>query len=150
MCALLMFAVCLLAVPLSPYMLRGLVKGKACEEQSVCHQVLQEGRFKAPEELAEVFKGAGIDLERPIVTSCGTGVTASVLALALHQISPASEVRTHGDQPSHLLMGPCLQDDILLALNALSIAFDMHCRACFLHKSMRDSCGTLDMAHACR
>ena len=40
-----------------------------------------------------MFKGAGVDLERPIVTSCGTGVTASVLALALHQVSPSSKVR---------------------------------------------------------
>ena len=39
-----------------------------------------------------MFKGAGVDLERPIVASCGTGVTASVLALALHQISPSSKV----------------------------------------------------------
>ena len=101
-------------------MLRGRMKDDAWEEQSVCHQVLQEGRFKGPEELAEVFRGAGVDLERPIVTSCGTGVTASVLALALHQISPASKVRTHGDQPSHLLLGPRLQDNILLALNAKS------------------------------
>jgi thiosulfate/3-mercaptopyruvate sulfurtransferase len=29
---------------------------------------------------------AGVDLARPIVTSCGSGVTASVLALALHQL----------------------------------------------------------------
>ena len=55
-------------------------------------QVLQEGRYKGPEELAEVFEGAGVDLERPVVASCGTGVTASVLALALHQISPSSQV----------------------------------------------------------
>ncbi|CAL5226222.1 g9064 [Coccomyxa viridis] len=58
-------------------------------------QVLQEGRYKGPEELAEVFKSAGLDLERPIVASCGTGVTASVLALALHQISPSSKVSVY-------------------------------------------------------
>jgi thiosulfate/3-mercaptopyruvate sulfurtransferase len=29
---------------------------------------------------------SGIDLARPIVTTCGSGVTASVLALALHQL----------------------------------------------------------------
>ena len=55
-------------------------------------QVLKDGRFKAPEELARVFEGAGVDPGKPIVASCGTGVTASVLALALHQLSPASQV----------------------------------------------------------
>ena len=56
-------------------------------------QVLQDGRLKAPEELARMFKGAGVDPGKPIVASCGTGVTASVLALALHQLAPASQVR---------------------------------------------------------
>ena len=56
-------------------------------------QVLQEGRYKGPEELSTVFKDAGVDLEKPIIASCGTGVTASVLALALHQIAPAAQVR---------------------------------------------------------
>ena len=30
--------------------------------------------------------GAGIDLAKPVVTSCGSGVTASVLALGLHVV----------------------------------------------------------------
>ena len=36
-----------------------------------------------PETIAERAKGAGIDLERPIVASCGSGVTACVIALGL-------------------------------------------------------------------
>ncbi len=36
--------------------------------------------------LAAKFRAAGIDLARPVVTSCGSGVTASVLALGLHLI----------------------------------------------------------------
>ncbi|ALJ35319.1 3-mercaptopyruvate sulfurtransferase [Azospirillum brasilense] len=36
-----------------------------------------------PEAIAERAKGAGLDLERPIVASCGSGVTACVLALGL-------------------------------------------------------------------
>ena len=55
--------------------------------------MLQDGKLHGPEQLAQVFKGAGVDLEKPIVTSCGTGVTASVLALALHQLSPSAQVR---------------------------------------------------------
>ena len=34
--------------------------------------------------LAEVFAKAGLDPARPVITSCGSGVTASVLTLALH------------------------------------------------------------------
>lgn len=30
-----------------------------------------------------MFEDAGVDLQKPVVASCGTGVTASVLALAL-------------------------------------------------------------------
>jgi thiosulfate/3-mercaptopyruvate sulfurtransferase len=36
--------------------------------------------------LTQRFKSAGVDLARPIVTSCGSGVTAAVLSLALHLI----------------------------------------------------------------
>jgi len=32
------------------------------------------------------FDAAGIDLDRPVVTTCGSGVTASVLALGLHRL----------------------------------------------------------------
>lgn len=35
-------------------------------------------------ELAGKFAEAGIDMDRPVVTSCGSGVTACVLALGLH------------------------------------------------------------------
>lgn len=39
-----------------------------------------------PGELQKVFEAAGVDLAKPVVASCGTGVTASVLALALAQL----------------------------------------------------------------
>ena len=38
------------------------------------------------ERLAAKFRDAGIDLKRPVVTSCGSGVTATVLAFGLHLI----------------------------------------------------------------
>ncbi|MEE4152703.1 MAG: sulfurtransferase [Erythrobacter sp.] len=44
----------------------------------------KDGTFKSPAELRTLFKQAGIDLARPIVTTCGSGVTASVLLFALH------------------------------------------------------------------
>lgn len=40
----------------------------------------------ASEMLLSLFKTAQVDLSRPIVTSCGSGVSAAVLALALYQI----------------------------------------------------------------
>jgi thiosulfate/3-mercaptopyruvate sulfurtransferase len=47
-------------------------------------QVLNENRtFKSPDEVRAAFEDAGVDLRRPIVTTCGSGVTASSLALAL-------------------------------------------------------------------
>lgn len=36
--------------------------------------------------IAARFRKAGVDLSRPVVTSCGSGVTAAVLAFALHLI----------------------------------------------------------------
>jgi thiosulfate/3-mercaptopyruvate sulfurtransferase len=43
------------------------------------------GRLKPAEELRPLFAAAGIDLDRPVVTSCGSGVTAATLLLALRQ-----------------------------------------------------------------
>jgi thiosulfate/3-mercaptopyruvate sulfurtransferase len=43
-------------------------------------------RFLPPQQLQQVFQDAGVDLGKPVVASCGTGVTASVLALALEQL----------------------------------------------------------------
>lgn len=45
-----------------------------------------DGRMKPPDKLRQAFETAGVDLERPIVTSCGSGVSAAVLALALARI----------------------------------------------------------------
>ena len=43
-----------------------------------------DGTFKSKGDLRTAFERAGVDLSRPIVTSCGSGVTASVLLFALH------------------------------------------------------------------
>ena len=42
-----------------------------------------DGTLKSTPELAKIFANAGIDPERPVVTSCGLGMTASILSLAL-------------------------------------------------------------------
>ena len=45
-----------------------------------------DGTLKPPNELRETITAAGVDLGRPVVTTCGSGITASVLALALYLI----------------------------------------------------------------
>jgi thiosulfate/3-mercaptopyruvate sulfurtransferase len=42
--------------------------------------------FLAADVLKAKFKAAGIDLKKPVATSCGSGITAAVLALGLHLI----------------------------------------------------------------
>lgn len=42
-----------------------------------------EGELKTTDELSAVFARQGVDLNKPIVVSCGSGVTAAVVALAL-------------------------------------------------------------------
>lgn len=42
--------------------------------------------MKSPEELRKVFEGAGVDLSKPVIASCGSGVTACILALALERM----------------------------------------------------------------
>jgi thiosulfate/3-mercaptopyruvate sulfurtransferase len=45
-----------------------------------------DGTYKSPDGLRAAFNAAGIDLGRPVITTCGSGVTASVLLFALHLI----------------------------------------------------------------
>jgi thiosulfate/3-mercaptopyruvate sulfurtransferase len=44
------------------------------------------GTMKPLEELKKAFAGAGVDTTKPIVTSCGSGVSAAVLTLALYRL----------------------------------------------------------------
>jgi thiosulfate/3-mercaptopyruvate sulfurtransferase len=44
------------------------------------------GAMKSLEELRKAFIGAGLDLAKPIVTTCGSGVSALVLTLALYRL----------------------------------------------------------------
>ena len=45
-----------------------------------------DGTMKAPATLKAVFEAAGVDLKKPAITTCGSGVTAAVLSLALERI----------------------------------------------------------------
>jgi thiosulfate/3-mercaptopyruvate sulfurtransferase len=46
-------------------------------------ELVEDGRLKSVEELRRIFVKKGVDLEQPITTTCGSGVTAAVLALGL-------------------------------------------------------------------
>ncbi|TCP90908.1 thiosulfate/3-mercaptopyruvate sulfurtransferase [Rhizobium sp. PP-CC-2G-626] len=44
------------------------------------------GRFKSLPELQKLVADAGIDLDKPVVTSCGSGITAAIITLALQSL----------------------------------------------------------------
>jgi thiosulfate/3-mercaptopyruvate sulfurtransferase len=46
-------------------------------------ELAAEGQMKSGEELRQIFAAKKVDLERPITTTCGSGVTAAVVALGL-------------------------------------------------------------------
>lgn len=48
--------------------------------------VRADGTMKDAATLRAIFADAGVDLARPAITSCGSGITAAVLALALERI----------------------------------------------------------------
>lgn len=48
--------------------------------------LVADGVMKAPEEIAKEFRAAGVDPAKPIVASCGSGVTAAILTLAAEMI----------------------------------------------------------------
>ena len=49
-------------------------------------KLLENGRLASRDRIAAAFKSAGVDLDKPIITSCGSGVTAAILTLALETL----------------------------------------------------------------
>jgi len=65
----------------------GLRGGHIPGSLSLPYDLLLEGEsrtLKSAGELARLFASAGVDTRRPVVTTCGSGITASLLALGLH------------------------------------------------------------------
>lgn len=48
--------------------------------------VVDDGRLASPDRIRKAFADAKVDVDKPIVTSCGSGVTAAILTFALEAI----------------------------------------------------------------
>ncbi|MEJ1159497.1 3-mercaptopyruvate sulfurtransferase [Prosthecomicrobium sp. N25] len=48
--------------------------------------IVADGKLRSPESLAETFAAAGVDPARPVITTCGSGVSAAILWLALESM----------------------------------------------------------------
>ncbi|WP_342078088.1 3-mercaptopyruvate sulfurtransferase [Yoonia sp. SS1-5] len=66
----------------------GLRSGHVPGSRNVFYQDLlkEDGTMKAPAALRTAFLDAGVDLSKPAITTCGSGVTAAILSLALERI----------------------------------------------------------------
>jgi thiosulfate/3-mercaptopyruvate sulfurtransferase len=49
-------------------------------------EIVENGRLVSPDRIAQAFKKAGVDTDQPVITSCGSGVTAVILALGLEAL----------------------------------------------------------------
>jgi thiosulfate/3-mercaptopyruvate sulfurtransferase len=48
--------------------------------------IAEDGTLRHIDELEAAFQAAGVDLSKPIITSCGSGVSAAILALGLARL----------------------------------------------------------------
>ena len=51
-----------------------------------------EGRMKRGAALEAAFRAAGVDPDKPVITTCGSGVTAAILSLGLAELGRASRL----------------------------------------------------------
>jgi thiosulfate/3-mercaptopyruvate sulfurtransferase len=59
-------------------------------------ELVQDGRLIAPEKIAQTFAAGGVDLSMPVITSCGSGVTAATLWFALEAIGKTPQALYDG------------------------------------------------------
>ncbi|MBB4042137.1 thiosulfate/3-mercaptopyruvate sulfurtransferase [Microvirga flocculans] len=53
--------------------------------------IVENGRLKDADSLGQAFREAGLDLGRPVITSCGSGVSAAILSVALETLGRPAE-----------------------------------------------------------
>jgi thiosulfate/3-mercaptopyruvate sulfurtransferase len=54
-------------------------------------ELVENGRLKPAGKLRELFLAKQVDLDQPITTTCGSGVTAAVIALGL-EVAGAQDI----------------------------------------------------------
>ncbi|TCS66243.1 thiosulfate/3-mercaptopyruvate sulfurtransferase [Primorskyibacter sedentarius] len=66
----------------------GLRAGHIPNSRNVHYATLltEDGTMKSAPALREAFEAAGVDLTKPAITTCGSGVTAAILSLAMERI----------------------------------------------------------------
>ena len=66
----------------------GLRPGHIPGSKNVCFKELlnADQTMKNPVEIRQIFEAAGVDFNKPAITTCGSGVTAAVLSLGLERI----------------------------------------------------------------
>lgn len=67
---------------------KGLRSGHIPGSKNLFYKTLlhEDQTMKSPDDLRAAFIAAGVVLSRPVITSCGSGITAAILNLALTQI----------------------------------------------------------------
>ena len=59
-------------------------------------ELVQDGRLIAPDKIVQTFAAGGVDLSKPVITSCGSGVTAATLWFALDAIGKTPQAPYDG------------------------------------------------------
>ena len=72
-----------------------------------------DGTLKSRSEIEAAFRAAGVDLSRPVITSCGSGITAAILSLGLtlagvrdHALYDGSWTEWGGNPDAPIATGP--------------------------------------------
>ena len=58
--------------------------------------LIENGRLLPPDRLRQAFAAGGVDIEKPVITSCGSGVSAATLWLALDALGKAPKALYDG------------------------------------------------------
>ncbi len=66
----------------------GLRAGHIPNSRNLFHRdlITPEGTMKSPDALRALFEAAGVDLAKPVISTCGSGISAAILDLALERI----------------------------------------------------------------
>ncbi|MGO4914326.1 3-mercaptopyruvate sulfurtransferase [Pseudogemmobacter sp. W21_MBD1_M6] len=77
---------------------KGLRAGHIPNSRNVHYKTLlnDDGTLKSAAQIRAVFEAAGVDLSKPAITTCGSGVTAAILSLGLERIGKTNHALYDG------------------------------------------------------